>query len=151
MLQNILQFGFPALGLACAIGGYLSKPRRSALWVAAVVGGLAGLSAYYQSFWAMITLAMLMLWAMIVSLQIIDFAWRFKTGLVVVSCLFAILSLWPSVGKLSWDKVPWAKLPCPQYIEDNVSFRLVSGLDLSGGLRLTYTVEVGEAIRDKRD
>ena len=32
-----------------------------------------------------------------------------------------------------------------------MSFAIVPGLDLRGGLRLVYTVEVEEAIRDKRD
>jgi preprotein translocase subunit SecD len=32
-----------------------------------------------------------------------------------------------------------------------VTFRIAEGLDLQGGMRLVYTVEVEEAIRDKRD
>src|SRR5690606_11522336 len=35
--------------------------------------------------------------------------------------------------------------------KDNVSFEIIPGLDLRGGLRLVYTVEVEEAIRDRRD
>ncbi|MCL2822564.1 MAG: protein translocase subunit SecD [Polyangiaceae bacterium] len=155
MLQNILQFGFPALGLISAVGGYLSKPRRTPLWVAAVAAGLAGLSAYNQSFWAMITFVMIMLWAGIAALPILDFPWRFKTGIVLVAFLFGGLALWPTLAerdlpKMWGDKSPW-RVPCPEYIKDNVSFRLVAGLDLRGGLRLTYTVDVSEAIRDRRD
>ena len=43
------------------------------------------------------------------------------------------------------------KVHCPQYIKDNIPFRVVAGLDLRGGLRLVYTVDVEEAIKDKRD
>lgn len=146
MLQNILQFGFPAVGLLCAVGGYLSKPRRSALWTAAVAGILAGVSAHYESFWAMTTLALILVWAAITATKILDFAWRFKAGMIVTVFAFAVLSFWPTLWTMSGGKVP-----CPEYIRDNVSFRLVAGLDLRGGLRLVYTVDVQEAIRDKRD
>ena len=146
MLHNILQFGFPALGLLCAVAGYLSKPRRSSLWTAAIAGALAGVAAHYESFWTMVTLVLIMLWAAITASRLIDFAWRFKAGMVAVVFLFAFLSFWPTVSAMSGGKVP-----CPRYIQDNVSFRLVAGLDLRGGLRLVYTVDVAEAIRDKRD
>ena len=43
------------------------------------------------------------------------------------------------------------KLPCPEYVQDHVELQLVAGLDLRGGLRLVYTVDVEEAIKDKRD
>ena len=146
MLQHILQFGFPALSLICAVGGYLSKPRRTALWAAAVAGVFAGLAAHYESFWSMVTLVLIMLWAAFAALPALDLAWRLKSGLVVIVFLFAGLALWPTVGSMSGGRVP-----CPKFIRDNVSFRLVAGLDLRGGLRLTYNVEVGEAIRDRRD
>jgi preprotein translocase subunit SecD len=38
-----------------------------------------------------------------------------------------------------------------RYMLSNIPFRLVRGLDLKGGLRLVYTVDVDEAIKDKRD
>ncbi len=41
-------------------------------------------------------------------------------------------------------------IKCPAYIKEHVAFRLVEGLDLRGGLRLVYTVDVDEAIKDKR-
>ena len=146
MLHNILQYGFPAIGLLCAIGGYLSKPRRTSLWVAAASGILAGLGAHYESFWTMATFVLIMIWAGITASRLLDLAWRFKAGMVSVVFLFALLSFWPTASSMSKGK-----LPCPQYIKDNVSFRLVAGLDLRGGLRLVYTVDVAEAIRDKRD
>jgi preprotein translocase subunit SecD len=37
------------------------------------------------------------------------------------------------------------------FLLSNLSYRMVRGLDLKGGLRLVYTVDVQEAIKDKRD
>lgn len=146
MLHNILQYGLLGLALLCAVGGYLSKARRSALWVAALAGGAAAAAAHYESFWTMVVFMLIMLWASIAGLKAMDLAWRTKVGLVVSTFLLCILCLWPTVHKLSKGRVP-----IPAYIKDNVSFQMVAGLDLRGGLRLVYTVDVEEAIRDKRD
>ena len=146
MLHNILQYGLLALALICAIGGYLSKVRRNALWIAALAGGAAAAAAHYEGFWVMIVFSLIMIWAGFAAMRAIDLAWRVKLGLVVATFLLSCLCLWPTVHHMSAGKVP-----CPQYILDNVTFRLVAGLDLRGGLRLVYTVDVEEAIRDKRD
>src|SRR5262249_38096806 len=54
--------------------------------------------------------------------------------------------LWPTIENTTGGKVK-----CPQYVKDRITFGIVPGLDLRGGMRLVYTVEVDEAIRDKRD
>lgn len=146
MLHNILQYGLLGLAVLCFLGGWLSKVRRNSLWIAALAGGSAAAAAHYEGFWPMVVFTLIMVWAAITAGRWIDLAWRFKTGMVAVSFLLCILSLWPTVNAMSQGKVP-----CPQYIKDNVTFRLVAGLDLRGGLRLVYTVDVEEAIRDKRD
>jgi len=38
-----------------------------------------------------------------------------------------------------------------RFLLSNIPFRMVRGLDLKGGMRLVYTVDVEEAIKDKRD
>ena len=38
-----------------------------------------------------------------------------------------------------------------RFLLANIPFRMVRGLDLKGGLRLVYTVDVEEAVKDKRD
>src|SRR5208282_2426596 len=43
------------------------------------------------------------------------------------------------------------KIPCPTYVRERMNAAIAPGLDLRGGMRLVYTVEVEEAIRDKRD
>src|SRR5690606_4241726 len=57
-----------------------------------------------------------------------------------------VLSLWPTLSAMSSGRIP-----LPEYVREHVDFQLVAGLDLRGGMRLVYTVEVEEAIRDRRD
>src|SRR5262249_57965330 len=73
-------------------------------------------------------------------------AWRLKTGMAFVAFLTACVVLWPTAEHMSKGKIK-----CPSYVRDNIKFGIVQGLDLQGGMRLVYTVEVEEAIRDKRD
>ena len=98
-----------------------------------------------------------------------DAAWRLKAGFVAAVFLGAVVALWPTVDAAlptadsplpeASALFPFARagravasrLHCPAYIKDRVSFAIAPGLDLRGGLRLVYTVEVEEAIRDKRD
>lgn len=77
-------------------------------------------------------------------LPVMDAAWRFKVGLTVSIFLGAAVALWPTVTAMSNGKIP-----CPAYVKDRITFGIVKGLDLQGGLRLVYTVEVDDAIRDK--
>jgi len=71
-----------------------------------------------------------------------DRAWYLRLGLVVFLVLGATMVVWPSVD--AW-------LPAPAWIKERVSSRIAPGLDIKGGLRLTYEVEVDEAVRDRRD
>ncbi len=103
-------------------------------------------------------------------LPLLDAVWRLKVGFVAAVFLGAIVALWPSVdGLLPTASTPlpqgpgWlvplasagravgSRLHCPAYVKERITFAIAPGLDLSGGLRLVYTVEVEEAIRDKRD
>ena len=69
-----------------------------------------------------------------------------RFGLVMAASVAgAFLALWPTLERLSGGKSP-----VPAYIQERVAFRLVAG-SISGGLRLVYTVDVDEAIKDKRD
>ncbi|HVZ34592.1 MAG TPA: hypothetical protein VG963_19320, partial [Polyangiaceae bacterium] len=71
-----------------------------------------------------------------------DRGWYLRFGLMVFLSLGAALVVWPSVD--AW-------LPAPAWIKKHVSSRIAPGLDVKGGLRLTYEVEVDEAVRDRRD
>jgi len=71
-----------------------------------------------------------------------DRAWYLRLGVVVVLAVASVGSVWPSFD--AW-------LPAPDWLKKNVSGRIAPGLDIKGGLRLTYEVEVDEAISDRRD
>jgi len=71
-----------------------------------------------------------------------DRGWYLRSGLVLCLLAGSLFVVWPSVD--AW-------LPAPAWIKDRVSSRIAPGLDIKGGLRLTYEVEVDEAIRDRRD
>jgi preprotein translocase subunit SecD len=123
------------------------KPSpRNALLVAlaAAVSGYLFFKA--DSFWGLVTAVIVGLWALIYALPIMDGGWRMRLGLMVSSMLLGFVILWPTL-----DGATSGKIHCPQYVRDRLTSEIVPGLDLSGGMRLVYTVEVEEAIRDKRD
>jgi preprotein translocase subunit SecD len=146
VVNNVLQYvlaGFSALLLAW---GYAARARRGGFWLGAMCAGAAALAAHYDAFWPMAVFTILALWGFVGGLSFVDFGWRMRFSIVMSTGAIAFLALWPSL-----DVMTNGGFPCPRYIEEHVSFRLVAGLDLRGGLRLVYTVDVSEAIRDKRD
>ncbi|MBN2193807.1 MAG: protein translocase subunit SecD [Polyangiaceae bacterium] len=152
-VNQILTYVFASLAVLLAALGYFQRPRRNALWIAAGCAAAAAGSAYFDSFWAMAVLGIFTIWALLAATNLIDFSWRMRAGLVVSLALVAILSMWPTLGDMTGGK-----LPCPDYLcapraelPPRVNMKLGRGLDLRGGLRLVYTVDVDEAIRDRRD
>jgi preprotein translocase subunit SecD len=71
-----------------------------------------------------------------------DRGWYFRLAIVVGSSLLGFLALWPSVDR-------W--LPCPDIVKETFNNQINPGLDIKGGMRLMYEVEVDEYIRDRRD
>lgn len=124
----------------------MNSSTRNAL-VFAVAAGIAGYLFYRaDSFWGLVVSALVVVWSLICALRVMDFAWRFKTGFTISAGLLACLILWPTFESLSSGKVA-----CPAYVKERMDLGITPGLDLRGGMRLVYTVEVEEAIRDKRD
>ena len=146
MVDDILKWVLSGIGLACFAAAFMSKSRRGSFITAGLCAVGAGLAAHFHTFWVLGTLSLGMVWALFTALPTMDLAWRAKMGLVVAIGIGAFVSLWPTL-----DAMSGGKFPAPQYIKDNVPFRLVAGLDLRGGMRLVYTVDVDEAIKDKRD
>ncbi len=136
------------LGVAYAflILGTLMRAKRLSLILGGMFAVAASLSFIYGAFWPMVLLSICALWSAFTALDLVDLGWRVRAGLVLSVFTVGVLVLWPSVHSMSGGKVP-----CPRYIQDHNEFRLVAGLDLRGGLRLVYTVDVEEAIKDKRD
>jgi preprotein translocase subunit SecD len=66
--------------------------------------------------------------------------WYWRLGLVLASIVAAFAVLWPNIPKLSTH---WARTHIP--------FRLAEGLDIRGGARLSYDVQIGQAIAERRN
>jgi len=145
VIQHVPSIVFATIFLVLATWGYLRRARRNAFWFAAVCAASSAVAAHYDAFWPLASFGVLTLWAFIAGLNLVDLGWRLRFGLVVSLVLLGFFSLWPSLHAMTGKS-----LPCPRYIQDRVGFRLVAGLDLRGGLRLVYTVDVDEAIKDKR-
>ncbi|MGC4063656.1 MAG: protein translocase subunit SecD [Polyangiaceae bacterium] len=137
---------FGAFAILWIVAGLLRKPKRAGMWTAALCAAAAGIAAHYDAFWPMASFGLLMLWMAIIAAKFIDAGWSARAGLTLVVALTGFLVLWPSLDVMSDGKVP-----CPRWVEQRIKFRLTKGLDLSGGLRLVYSVDVEEAIKDKRD
>ncbi len=145
MVNTVLTAIFGGLTALFVLCGFAFRAERWALWAAGLCAAGAAAAAHNDAFWPMVLLGVLSLWVAFASIDIMDLGWRARAGLTFSACLLGFLVLWPTLP--SWS----SKIGCPAYIRDHVSFRLIAGLDLRGGLRLVYTVDVDEAIKDKRD
>jgi preprotein translocase subunit SecD len=119
---------------------------RTPLLVIVATLGVGFLFYQADSFWGLVTSALVVVMSLFLMLPVLDGAWRFRAGFVVCTFLTAVLVLLPTLKDLTGGKIP-----CPTYVSDRMNFAIAPGLDLRGGMRLVYTVEVEEAIRDKRD
>ncbi|HEY5959998.1 MAG TPA: protein translocase subunit SecD, partial [Polyangiaceae bacterium] len=146
MVNNIVAMVFGGLAILWIVAGLIRRTKRGVLWTAAICAVGAAFAIYHDAFWPMAMLGLFMVWMAILGMKFIDTGWCARFGLTVVVTLTGFLVLWPSLDVMSDGKVP-----CPRWIEERVKFRLTKGLDLSGGLRLVYSVDVDEAIKDKRD
>lgn len=146
MANTYLLYIFGAAAFVMALVGLVKRAQRVTLWLGAVSAAGAAWFAYTDGFAALVALGLFALFFAILALPVMDAGWRARTGLVVAVTLVAGLVLWPSLSSMTEGLVP-----CPQWVKDRVEARLVAGLDLRGGLRLVYNVDVEEAIKDKRD
>jgi preprotein translocase subunit SecD len=172
VLHNLFQFGFAGLAGLCVVGALLRRNHRGSFLTAAVSAGSAAIAAHYGVFWALTVFALGAAWALFCATSYIDLAWRAKTGFVLALALGAALCIYPTYHdeRFGREESPAhgsadeaadrseleaqalrGDLGLGAFIRANIPFRLVRGLDLKGGLRLTYTVDVDEAIKDKRD
>jgi preprotein translocase subunit SecD len=73
-----------------------------------------------------------------------DRSWYFRLLLILSAVVAAWLFLWPSLDQAGW-------VSAPDWVKARFERRISPGLDIRGGLRLMYEVEVDEYIRDRRD
>jgi preprotein translocase subunit SecD len=133
---------------AVALGAWAYfRPKQGwTAWVAAAATASATAALHFGAFWPCVLMLSVALIFLVCSFDFIDLGFRFRLGVVLAVCALAAVVLWPSAQAFSGGR-----LPCPEWVKQGNKFRLAPGLDLRGGLRLTYNVEVDEAIRDKRD
>lgn len=144
--HQIIAYIFAAFFVIYVGIGYLKRTKRAPLWLGAIFAAAGGGAAWSDSFWPMILLACLTLSSGLAATELVDMGWRVRAGLVLSVVALGFTSLWPTLSTLTSNR-----LPCPAWVQERNEFRLVAGLDLRGGLRLVYTVDVDEAIKDKRD
>ncbi|MDP9034537.1 MAG: protein translocase subunit SecD [Myxococcota bacterium] len=138
--------GATIAAVAVSVWGTTKPATRGSLVVMSVAAGSAALFFHFDNFWGLVVSALAVVWAAFSLLPVMDEGWRLKLGFVVAVFLGSLVALWPTLHNMSGGK-----LPLPGYVRDRIGFAIAPGLDLRGGMRLVYTVEVDEAIRDKRD
>ena len=180
MIHNFFQFGFAGIAGLCLIAALLRRPKRGSFVWATLSAGSAAVAAHYDVFWALAVFGLMVPWALVSASTFIDTGWRVKAGFVLFLALGAALCIYPTYHDERHGKIADAGLASDvlsdietrsrhgtldtiggqrvsaaeqlsRYLLSNIPFRLVRGLDLKGGLRLVYTVDVDEAIKDKRD
>jgi preprotein translocase subunit SecD len=131
----------------------MSSSKRNALILAAVAAVSGYLFFRAESFWGVVCSIVIVAWALIGALPVMDGLWRLKTGFVFSTFLFAIVALTPTVAPLvdGWTHGKFSSNGLVAYAKNNIGFGIAPGLDLRGGVRLVYTVEVEEAIADRRN
>ncbi|NUP05859.1 MAG: protein translocase subunit SecD [Polyangiaceae bacterium] len=138
------------------------------IWAAAA-SAAAAFSAYNHVFWVGAVFAMMIPWALVCAGNWVDAAWRAKVGLCVYLLLSAVLCIYPTYIDERFNRPDADPSYTPEqqaeidersrdgefgfgrFVRANIPFRLVRGLDLKGGYRVEYVVDVQEAIKDKRD
>ena len=145
MINTVLTSIFGGLAALFVLSGFAFRAQRWSLLSAGVIAAGAAAAAHNDAFWPMVVLGVLSLWVAFSAVDVMDLGWRMRCALTITACLFGFLALWPTLP--NWS----SHIKCPTYIQERVAARLVAGLDLRGGLRLVYTVDVDEAIKDKRD
>ncbi len=119
---------------------------RNSLLVILAAGGAGFLFFKADSFWGLISCGLIVVMAFFGMIPAMDGGWRFRAGFVMSTFIAASLVLLPTL-----NNVTDGQFPCPTYVRERMNAAIAPGLDLRGGMRLVYTVEVEEAIRDKRD
>jgi preprotein translocase subunit SecD len=77
--------------------------------------------------------------------------WYLRLALVVALIAAAWFTLWPSLAGIA-NNTPWlAWLAPPSWVTDNIDRHITPGLDIQGGLRMMYTVDMNAAVLSRRN
>src|SRR4051794_5237480 len=109
----------------------MSSSKRNVLILA--LGSLVAGYAFYHAdnFWGLVVSGLVFVWAGIGALPVMDGPWRAKVGFVAAVFVGSLVALWPTFEQMSSGKIH-----CPTYVKDRITFGIVKGLDLQGGMRL---------------
>jgi len=169
VIYTYLQYAFAAVALLFAGLAYLLKSKRGVMIWGAASCAFAGVAAHYHVFWATCVFALMIPWVLIAAGHWIDGAWRAKVGLCASLVVGSALCLYPTYMDERFDRPDVdnsltddqqkeidtrardGEFGLGRWVRANIPFRLVRGLDLKGGFRVEYVVDVQEAIKDKRD
>jgi preprotein translocase subunit SecD len=181
MVFKTLAIAFAVLAVIAGLCAWQFRNKRAVLIWAALSAAFAAAASNYQVFWPLAVCGLMSFWALFAATSFVTAGWRQRVGLTIFVALGTVLALFPTVHDemICSQSKPRDQLrsSCPQIIKDmpseareahlklaatgdkgwtqfvlqNIPFRMVRGLDLAGGLRLVYSVQVDEAIRDKRD
>lgn len=181
MVFRTLAIAFGALALISLLAATQNRGKRGIFLWAAASAGFSAAAAYYKVFWPVPVTGLMVFWALFAATEILASGWRHRVGVTMYVALATALALFPTVHDeiLCSTKKEGAELreSCPARLKElssedrdsyakaaeagdkgfsafllqHIPFRMVRGLDLAGGLRLVYSVQVDEAIRDKRD
>jgi len=176
-----LAIAFGALALISLLAAWQNRAKRGVLLWAAICAGFAGAASNYHVFWPVSVMGLMSFWGLFAATNVQSSGWRHRVGLTLYIALGTALALYPTIHDeiLCSQTKPAAEQrgTCPAVLKEmaseqrdeynkaaangekgftgfllqNIPFRMVRGLDLAGGLRLVYSVQVDEAIRDKRD
>jgi preprotein translocase subunit SecD len=73
-----------------------------------------------------------------------DKTWYLRFSVVVVAAALGFLSLWPTLHDQGW-------VEAPDWVRETFTGRINPGLDIRGGLRLSYEVEIDTYIEEQRN
>ncbi len=71
-----------------------------------------------------------------------DRTWYIRLSIVLLAVAGAWFVLWPSIS--TW-------VQAPDWVTENIDRHITPGLDIQGGLRMMYTVDMDAAIEDRRN
>ena len=180
MVYTVLAIVFAVIAVGSLAGAWLIRGKRGTLGWATAAAGVTAAAAYNNSFWVVFICGLMVFWALFASGKFMNSGWRLRAGLALYLAAFAGLSVYPTwhdevscsvpEGTAAADTCPlvlnamepaakaealtgWSSGTAgfKRFLLANIGYRMVRGLDLKGGLRLVYTVDVDEAIKDKRD
>jgi preprotein translocase subunit SecD len=71
-------------------------------------------------------------------------SWYLRFSVVVLAAALGFLSIWPTLHDRGW-------LTAPDWVRETFTGRINPGLDIRGGLRLSYEVEIDTYIEEQRN